>query len=262
MSRLVGKATSAFNKFASKVETFTNQTINDAHNLVKESTNAKEKAAFTSLWEESEAVVSCRACRQVFESPLAKHHCRSCGGVFCDDCCTSAVTDDFQRQFLLPPSLIPADGESTRICITCKRAEGPSREFKERIRTMLDNDPDIARRRSLDIVDKLGNKLVAKISEAVGDKSDLEPQGCRPYQIGRGSLYGENNMPRKAAKSKPVAVSGYCEIYNKSSTPFAVKILAYGQKNNIIFELPRPSYYAGMFLFLFIIFIVSVITFA
>lgn len=55
-----------------------------------------------------------------------------------------------------------------------------------------------------------------------------------------GSYYGENGLVRKAGTSREVAASGYFEIFNKSSSIIAFKLIRSAE--NALFELPRPSY--------------------
>eukprot|EP01038_Epipyxis_sp_PR26KG_P012042 gene12042-16115_t len=39
------------------------------------------------LWEQDEDVVQCRECRHDFTAFHRKHHCRICGGIYCEKCC-------------------------------------------------------------------------------------------------------------------------------------------------------------------------------
>ena len=64
-------------------------------------------------------------------------------------------------------------------------------------------------------LDKIHQKVVAKLSEAAGVYED-EAAPLRMLKLKRGSFYGEDGKPRKNS-SKGLPVSGYFEIYNKSS---------------------------------------------
>jgi lysophospholipase L1-like esterase len=60
-------------------------------------------------WEKDEVATSCRNCSTHFGMITRKHHCRSCGKIFCNDCC-SAVT--FPPQYGLSKDL-------HRCCYSC-----------------------------------------------------------------------------------------------------------------------------------------------
>lgn len=46
------------------------------------------------------------------------------------------------------------------------------------------------------------------------------------------------------AINRPLPVSGYFEIHNKSNQVFCIKVLMQGV--DVKFEIPRPSYKAGL----------------
>ena len=62
-------------------------------------------------------------------------------------------------------------------------------------------------------------------------------------KIAYGSCYGEDGKPTKAI-NRPLPVSGYFEIHNKSNQVFCIKVLMQGV--DVKFEIPRPSYKAGL----------------
>jgi hypothetical protein len=69
---------------------------------------AKSKAEWTKDSEQS----SCSGCEKGFTLKRRKHHCRHCGGLFCNDCCSTK----FKR------SLAVGDGDATkavRVCNLC-----------------------------------------------------------------------------------------------------------------------------------------------
>lgn len=91
-----------------------------------------ELETFSSLWELPEPVEYCRGCENHFAT--RKHHCRSCAGVFCDDCAPSIVPASAFEQGLVPVSLGVPEGSAVRICHGCRRGECPSREIIDAIR--------------------------------------------------------------------------------------------------------------------------------
>ena len=62
-------------------------------------------------------------------------------------------------------------------------------------------------------------------------------------KVSYGSFYGEDGKPKKAV-NRPLPASGYFEIHNKSNQVFCVKVLTQGV--DVKFEIPRPSYKAGL----------------
>lgn len=201
--------------------------------------NAEEIAALSSMWEAPEGVDYCRACNNRFSSPF-KHHCRSCGGIFCDDCSLPGPADNFEKQFVIPPSLIPQDGERIRLCVLCRRAEGPSRVIKDKVRKLLDRDPSRINHANRNLLEKIHDRVAAKVGELL-DEEDI--QGPCTLRMSRGSFYGENNMTKKN-HSNTVAISGYFEILNKSREVVAVKLLVAPDRSTVEFEIPRPTYFA------------------
>jgi len=43
------------------------------------------------IWQSDEMVKFCKLCRNKFNQLRRKHHCRSCGGIFCNKCCLEKV---------------------------------------------------------------------------------------------------------------------------------------------------------------------------
>jgi hypothetical protein len=81
------------------------------------------KAKAKAEWTPDGAASSCSGCEKSFTLKRRKHHCRHCGGLFCNDCCNTK----FKR------NLAVGDGEATkavRVCNLCWHslellAEGP-----------------------------------------------------------------------------------------------------------------------------------------
>lgn len=43
-------------------------------------------ASKPTYWQPDREVLECGRCKTAFSSKVARHHCRACGGVFCEDC--------------------------------------------------------------------------------------------------------------------------------------------------------------------------------
>lgn len=247
------KASKFFSSLTQGVSKFTSEAAKVKDKILEGQTQA-EQISFSSLWEAPESVEFCRECASKLS--VIKHHCRSCAGVFCDECCPSSIPTPFENS-LLPPSLNVSQGDSVRICLGCRRGECPSRDIKERVRLLLDEDAVSVDKSAAGRIEKLHARIGAKLEEAVSQFNDatssgramrrgsaLDPQltVLASLPLRRGSYYGENNMMKKSG-SRPLAVSGYFEIFNKSSEIVALKVL---KRNNCDprFEVPRPSYVA------------------
>ncbi|KAL5508914.1 hypothetical protein EMCRGX_G004177 [Ephydatia muelleri] len=57
-------------------------------------------------WVDSDSVVTCMACREEFSLLNRKHHCRSCGKVFCGNCCSRK-------------GMLASSKEPVRVCNAC-----------------------------------------------------------------------------------------------------------------------------------------------
>eukprot|EP01041_Mallomonas_annulata_P011976 gene11976-25081_t len=80
-------------------------------------------------WVPDDEVINCTGCHLLFTTVFRKHHCRKCGGVFCDQC--SSLRALIPRNLMLfPPhkesfASIPgfspenASNEPQRVCATC-----------------------------------------------------------------------------------------------------------------------------------------------
>ena len=72
-------------------------------------------------WEAEDYVEMCRECESKFELTLWKHHCRACGGVFCENC---LQTIQVKNALNGGKSNRAQPGNSIkRICNGCKRGE-------------------------------------------------------------------------------------------------------------------------------------------
>eukprot|EP01036_Dinobryon_divergens_P027662 gene27661-36473_t len=192
--------------------------------------------AYGILWEKAENVQYCRSCENNFPPLLiSKHHCRSCAGVFCDDCCPLTNVEGISKFYsTLIPNYEDSPGlTSIRICDACSRGECPGMPIKEEIRARLE-----AMTSKDDSIATIKN-FVSKVT--LGGLTDGADRFSTELKIAYGSCYGEDGKPTKAI-NRPLPVSGYFEIHNKSNQVFCIKVLMQGV--DVKFEIPRPSYKA------------------
>jgi hypothetical protein len=230
-----------FSKVTSGVQKLTQQTLSEASKVkgkIQEKIidiQTQDDVFYGSLWEAAEDINSCRGCSGKIKT--RKHHCRSCGGVFCDECCPAVIPTSFER-LLLPPELPAQSNQVVRICMGCRRGECPSRAMKDHIRKVLDKNGGTDHNKHLERVN-------AKVNEAMGAffNDDEEDDYTVLYlRLSRGSFYGENGMANMSGNRLP-AVAGYFEFYNKSSEVVAIKVAICEVDPRP--ELARPSFVAG-----------------
>jgi hypothetical protein len=213
--------------------------------IIKESLEKLDPGkAYGSLWEVTENAEYCRSCDVKFVAPLVniKHHCRSCAGVFCDTCCQNVDLNEYYLS-IIPPSVDTTIIEKLRLCEGCKHGESPGQLMKDRIK--IDLDELIGKSTENNSISKIQQMITSKVNESIGIRPDsLLPQSKR-LTLAYGSFYGEDGKTRKNT-NRPIAVSGYFEIFNKSNEIFCIKIIIAG--GNTKFEIPRPSYFAGFFI--------------
>lgn len=58
-------------------------------------------------WVRDEAVTMCMLCDTMFTLTRRRHHCRACGGIFCNTCCHAKAALEY------------AGGKQNRVCQTC-----------------------------------------------------------------------------------------------------------------------------------------------
>jgi hypothetical protein len=198
-------------------------------------------------WDEDEVVSNCRACQVEFTSIIRRHHCRDCGGIYCDTCAPLCPTDrtsisaPTQRdsisggdsKSLTPPSNkgwypgkylgrkrptsldagtagmdTSESGTSARSCIGCRLGETPG----ETVRGIL-MDMYICQR------------------DANADKPPAPPATC--LDLVRGSQYGNGDKVLKRTHGLSAHRSGYIELLNKGDFVCAVRMFYSGS------EIPR-----------------------
>ncbi|XP_065072280.1 RUN and FYVE domain-containing protein 2-like isoform X2 [Rhopilema esculentum] len=58
------------------------------------------------VWKDDKSVVNCQQCEQPFSVARRKHHCRNCGGIFCNSCSDNTMP-------------LPSSAKPVRVCDTC-----------------------------------------------------------------------------------------------------------------------------------------------
>jgi hypothetical protein len=69
--------------FSIYIDKHSHSTSDDIDKILYLKTNDK--------WVDSKIVIKCQNCDTIFSLMLRKHHCRSCGGVFCYKCCNKYI---------------------------------------------------------------------------------------------------------------------------------------------------------------------------
>ena len=170
------------------------------------------------MWELDDNVSACRECDVKFSITKRKHHCRACGGIFCEQCCREGTGSSKKAE---------------RSCGGCRRGETAGPEVKKAAELNCstsgnNNTKNAANNVELTIPAKY-HPLTRGSLYPEEDDNNSNPVGS----IGRANL----------AVGKP-PLSGYFEIINKCENEVvAVKVLQPGN-NNAIYEAPRPPYVA------------------
>eukprot|EP00598_Pedospumella_elongata_P001530 CAMPEP_0184979828 /NCGR_PEP_ID=MMETSP1098-20130426/9940_1 /TAXON_ID=89044 /ORGANISM="Spumella elongata, Strain CCAP 955/1" /LENGTH=319 /DNA_ID=CAMNT_0027503161 /DNA_START=63 /DNA_END=1022 /DNA_ORIENTATION=+ len=159
------------------------------------------------LWELDKEVTYCRDCRRTFSMSLRRHHCRNCGGIYCDEC-----------------SLSNAEIRGVKVdrgCKGCIRGETPGDNVR------------IAVEKSLSLFDTRGNRKVTCANVALVAGS--------PFEAAPGSPKKDDSAPKLEAPT-----SGYFELANKLNLFCCVKVFYGGDGSDVstLWEIARPSYTA------------------
>ena len=166
------------------------------------------------LWEKDSVRNTCRKCNAPFGTFLRRHHCRLCGGIFCEACTLTNVVIE--------------DETLDRVCIGCGRHETPGRtirgDIEERIRHVLAD------------------------SAESGKSGKEEISHCMCPQLDYGSVFEPNSLSSQGSNlaAQPPA-EGYFEIINKSNYFSGIKVLVHPTDatpsvTEILYEIPRPNY--------------------
>ena len=68
----------------------------------------KRAAAAKNAWQENAEASNCKLCQSGFSLTRRKHHCRNCGGIFCNDCSDNKMP-------------LASSSKAVRVCDTCER---------------------------------------------------------------------------------------------------------------------------------------------
>lgn len=104
-------------------------------------------------WVKDEAIISCHNCKEEFTYYNRKHHCRSCGRIFCNSCC-NIFADIDQSDAKSFPTELPKNSigklfdhiqsrasqqSGTRICNSCNERINESKIISESYLTLENN---------------------------------------------------------------------------------------------------------------------------
>lgn len=68
--------------------------------------NMKEEVNVPGAWEKDSMAVECKICSKEFNLARRRHHCRNCGGIFCDSCSDNKMK-------------LPSSAKPMRVCDNC-----------------------------------------------------------------------------------------------------------------------------------------------
>jgi Zn finger protein HypA/HybF involved in hydrogenase expression len=178
------------------------------------------------LWELDKEVSECRDCRRPFSVTVRRHHCRNCGGIYCDECTLTGVE--------------VGGTKVDRGCKGCVRGETPGENVR------------IAIEKGLSIFDTRANRKVTAHHIPLTYGS--------PFEEGSASSSPRTVSPRKDGSSPPRSElsskfsvtsqdapnSGYFEFANKMGLFCCVKVVCGGDGGDVstLWEVSRPSYTA------------------
>lgn len=155
------------------------------------------------LWEHDDTCAQCRACKTPFTTTRRRHHCRGCGGVFCEGCLQTNI-------------LIPSKDEAVdKACPGCCSGSMPGAELVSKVESAIKKGTPIT---TLGKPDPTGSKYPP------GEAIPLYP--------------GERFV--SSAINVRAPTGGYFGFINKTRYSVAIKLLQGG--SNYLWETPRPSF--------------------
>lgn len=115
--------------------------------LEKESTNHIATLSFDNgmnrAWVDDRAITNCSQCNRSFTLFIRKHHCRSCGQIFCDDCAAHYIkipedyTCHYQKENMLDIKTYYRrwilNNDENRVCSTCFRMVNEHNELEKMV---------------------------------------------------------------------------------------------------------------------------------
>lgn len=210
----------------------------------------------------------CRNCRADFTLLLRKHHCRSCGGIYCDACnpsgpahITVAVSSptadcsDPRRSSAGSMTDAMCDGGSPP-AVPVAKEEGywigkylgrPNPEKSRSPAQPPKKGSEDASRYCLGC--RMGESPCERLKSILKDmyvsgRNYAEPRPpSEQINLSRGSLYGENTKLMVRTDGRDAHERGYIEILNKGDFVFCVKMFT--GRSDIFRESSRPSFIPG-----------------
>ena len=156
------------------------------------------------LWESDDNSVQCRACKTPFTTIKRRHHCRGCGGVFCENCLQTNI-------------LIPSKDEAVdKACPGCCSGLMPGAELVSKVESAIKKGTPIT---------ALGKPYPIGMKYAPGETIPLDP----------GERFVSSGDDNTRAPS-----GGYFSFINKTRYSVAIKLLQGG--SNYLWETPRPLF--------------------
>lgn len=156
------------------------------------------------MWEMDNEVTYCRNCNEEFSIMRRRHHCRDCGGIFCDSCCPVNPNSEAETK--------------DRCCVGCEYGETPGENVRGAIEKLLNEKRD------------------SRVPQRTAYNTLLQRgKSCNGLE----DLSGSASPTTSSAPTQ-----GYFELINKSKSFFCAKVVANsdGSMHDTLWEIPRPSY--------------------
>lgn len=169
------------------------------------------------MWEADSNRSNCRICDAAFGTFCRRHHCRLCGGIFCEPCTATNVRI--------------GEEEHERVCAGCLKGEVPGYRIRNvvetKIKTLQKPPPDYI-------------FTLRTVPLSIGSAFERSPSS--PAKAGAASSSGPSTPTSRSARSAPSR--GYFELVNKTSSFCCVKVMVGGQEidYDTVWEIPRASY--------------------
>lgn len=151
------------------------------------------------IWERDADVKSCRSCGSGFHVLRRRHHCRGCGGVFCEQCLAKNIMID--DTFLL------------WACAGCQREETPGEIIKKLVEeNIASTDLSLIQRQKRELALAHGSKF----ESASSSSSSSSPPPTRGY-------FEFYNKSEDACAIK-VAATGLCNVIWEAPRPAYIAV--------------------------------------